>query len=72
MAPNPLTAEDVAAAVALDPAGRVEIAYAFGAVPAEPGWDRVEAITSGPASLDLRIAGGPALTLPFEAERVGL
>ncbi len=47
--PNPLTAEGYPTAIALDPAGRVEIAYAFGAVPAEPGWDRVETISHGPA-----------------------
>jgi hypothetical protein len=72
MQPNPLTAEGYSTAIALDPAGRVEIAYAFGAVPAEPGWDRVEAISHGPAGLDLRISGGPAVALPFEAERIGL
>ena len=70
MEANPLNAEGYPTAIALE--GRVEIAYAFGTIPAEPGWDRVEAITRSAAGLDLRIAGGPTLAVPFEADRIGL
>lgn len=71
-APNPLTAAGYPTAIALEPEGQVEITYAFGAIPAEPGWDRVESIGLGGGGLDLRIAGGLAVALPFEAGRIGL
>lgn len=71
-APNPLTAEGYPTAIALAPHGRVEVTYAFGAIPAEPGWRQVDAITHGAGRLDLAIADGPAVTLPFDAARIGL
>ncbi len=70
LAANALTEAGYPTALALSPTSPLEVRYAFGAIPAPDGWERVATIALAPGCLRLGAAAG-TLEIPFDTAFFG-
>lgn len=71
IADNALSRAGYRTALTLDPGGTTEVRYAFGAIPAPPGWTGVADIAVGDADLTIRDAGGATARVAFDGGFLG-
>ena len=65
-APNAVSDEGIATALALAPDRPLVIRYAFGAILAPPGWTEIRAIAVEPDSIVIEDAGASHVRVPFD------